>query len=288
KQGSHQSDYDASLEVVGFDIDSSAEDPQAPIQEVEKSIFSFPRGASAGTFLHSLFEEVEFTQAADSEQNRQVITELMEKNLIDLEWLPVLQLLVDTVLSTPLDGKHLYLNQKTPSQRLVEMEFLLPIEVLSAASLNKVIQRHDPLSARAGDLGFQTVQGMLKGFIDLVFEHQGKYYVLDWKSNHLGDAVHFYHGEALQGAMVDHRYDLQYQIYALALHRFLRSRLANYDYQHHFGGVYYLFLRGMDGESEHGIFSAKPSLDLLTEMDRLIDGLEPQPRSTQGGQMELL
>ncbi|QBH26405.1 Exodeoxyribonuclease V beta chain [Vibrio vulnificus] len=88
--------------------------------------------------------------------------------------------------------------------------------------------------------------------------------------------------------MVDHRYDLQYQIYALALHRFLRSRLANYDYQLHFGGVYYLFLRGMDGESEHGIFSAKPSLDLLTEMDRLIDGLEPQPRSTQGGQMELL
>ncbi|HDY7727782.1 TPA: exodeoxyribonuclease V subunit beta [Vibrio vulnificus] len=288
KQGSHQSDYDASLEVVGFDIDSSAEDPQAPIQEVEKSIFTFPRGASAGTFLHSLFEEVEFTQAADSEQNRQVITELMEKNLIDLEWLPVLQQLVDTVLSTPLDGKHLYLKQKTPSQRLVEMEFLLPIEVLSAASLNQVIQRHDPLSARAGDLGFQTVQGMLKGFIDLVFEHQGKYYVLDWKSNHLGDAVHFYHGEALQGAMVDHRYDLQYQIYALALHRFLRSRLANYDYQHHFGGVYYLFLRGMDGESEHGIFSAKPSLDLLTEMDRLIDGLEPQPRSTQGGQMELL
>ncbi|MCV5341955.1 hypothetical protein OFC87_34040, partial [Escherichia coli] len=81
------------------------------------------------------------------------------------------------------------LNQKAPSQRLVEMEFLLPIEVLSAPALNRVIQRHDPLSAKAGDLGFQTVQGMLKGFIDLVFEHQGKYYVLDWKSNHLGDDV---------------------------------------------------------------------------------------------------
>ena len=181
-----------------------------------------------------------------------------------------------------------YSTRKGPSQRLVEMEFLLPIEVLAAPALNRVIQRHDPLSAKAGDLGFYTVQGMLKGFIDLVFEHQGKYYVLDWKSNHLGDEVGFYHGEALKSAMADHRYDLQYQIYALALHRFLRSRIADYDYDQHFGGVYYLFLRGMDGESEHGIFSAKPSLEFLTDMDRLIDGQSVEAKTNQAGQMELL
>lgn len=101
----------------------------------------------------------------------------------------------------------------------------MPIEVLAASELNQTIQYHDPLSAKAGDLGFQTVQGMLKGFIDLVFEHQGKYYVLDWKSNHLGDDVAVYHGEALKSAMADHRYDLQYQIYALALHRFYAAAL---------------------------------------------------------------
>ncbi|ELA9069049.1 exodeoxyribonuclease V subunit beta [Vibrio parahaemolyticus] len=288
KQGSHHAEHDATIEITGFDIDSSEEQDEADLVEPERSIFTFPRGARPGTFLHSLFEEIEFTQPATTEGNTQIILGLMESEQLDEEWLPILQQLIDTVLATPLDGKSLLLNQKAPSQRLVEMEFLLPVEVLSAPALNRVIQRHDSLSAKAGDLGFQTVQGMLKGFIDLVFEHQGKYYVLDWKSNHLGDDVTSYHGEALKSAMADHRYDLQYQIYALALHRFLRSRLANYQYDHHFGGVYYLFLRGMDGQSDHGIFAAKPTLDFLQEMDRLIDGQVLETRSTQAGQMELL
>ncbi|WP_176291974.1 exodeoxyribonuclease V subunit beta [Vibrio natriegens] len=288
KQGSHQTEHDATIEITGFDIDSSEEHDEADLVEPVRSIFTFPRGARPGTFLHSLFEEIEFTQPATTEENTQIILGLMESEQLDEEWLPILQQLIDTVLATPLDGKSLLLNQKAPSQRLVEMEFLLPIEVLSAPALNRVIQRHDPLSAKAGDLGFQTVQGMLKGFIDLVFEHQGKYYVLDWKSNHLGDDVMHYHGEALKSAMADHRYDLQYQIYALALHRFLRSRVANYQYDQHFGGVYYLFLRGMDGQSDHGIFSAKPTLEFLHEMDRLIDGQTLETRSTQAGQMELL
>ncbi|HDM8220920.1 TPA: exodeoxyribonuclease V subunit beta [Vibrio campbellii] len=288
KQGSHHSEHDATIEITGFDIDSSEEQDEAELVEPERSIFNFPRGARPGTFLHSLFEEIEFTQPATTEENTQIILGLMESEQLDEEWLPILQQLIDTVLATPLDSKALLLNQKGPTQRLVEMEFLLPIEVLSAPALNRVIQRHDPLSAKAGDLGFQTVQGMLKGFIDLVFEHQGKYYVLDWKSNHLGDDVFHYHGDALKSAMADHRYDLQYQIYALALHRFLRSRLPNYDYEQHFGGVYYLFLRGMDGQSDHGIFSAKPTFEFLQEMDHLIDGQAPDTRSSESGQMELI
>ncbi|GEM74018.1 exodeoxyribonuclease V subunit beta [Vibrio sagamiensis] len=288
KQGTQHAEHDATMEVTGFDIDSSQEHDEAELLEPVRSIFSFPRGARPGTFLHSLFEEIEFTQPASSEANTQVIMALMESEQLDEQWLPILQVLIDTVLSTPLDGKGLLLNQKQPAQRLVEMEFLLPIEVLTSPALNRVIQRHDPLSARAGDLGFQTVQGMLKGFIDLVFEHQGQYFVLDWKSNHLGDDVAHYHGEALKSAMAEHRYDLQYQIYALALHRFLRSRIKDYDYQRHFGGVYYLFLRGMDGQSDHGIFTAKPSLAFLQDMDQLIDGKALDPRSSDSGQMELI
>lgn len=288
KQGHSQHSDDALTDLMRLDVDSSGEDEQDELVEPEQSIFTFPRGARPGTFLHSLFEEVEFTQPASSEGNTQVIVSLMESEQLHESWLPILQTLIDTVLATPLDGKSIVLNQKHPSQRLVEMEFLLPIEVLASPALNRVIQRHDPLSAKAGDLGFQTVQGMLKGFIDLVFEHNGKYYVLDWKSNYLGDDVSHYHGAALQAAMADHRYDLQYQIYALALHRFLRSRLPDYDYQQHFGGVYYLFLRGMDGESDNGIFSAKPTLEFLQDMDRLIDGLPLDTKHNSSGQMELI
>ncbi|MCG6364427.1 exodeoxyribonuclease V subunit beta, partial [Vibrio fluvialis] len=147
--------------------------------------------------LHSLFEEVDFQQSAHSEPNTKIILELMESEQIEAEWLPVLQHLVDTVLSTPLDGKALRLQQIMAAQRLTELEFLLPIEVLDAPTLNRITQRHDPLSAHAGDLGFHAVQGMLKGFIDLVFQYQGRYYVLDWKSNHLGDDPAAYHPQRL-------------------------------------------------------------------------------------------
>lgn len=272
KQGGQHRVHDAALEVSGFDVDSADERKNDEPLQPERSIFTFPRGARPGTFLHSLFEQIEFTQPAESEHNTRIVTELMLNEQLELEWLPILQQLINTVLATPLDGDALCLNEKTAEQRLVEMEFLLPIEVLNAAALHRVAQEHDALSAMAGELGFHTVQGMLKGFIDLVFEHQGRYYVLDWKSNYLGDQVGDYQQNALQQAMIEHRYDLQYQLYALALHRFLRSRLANYDYQHHFGGVYYLFLRGMDGDAQHGIFRAKPSEAFLDELDRLIDG----------------
>jgi len=287
KQSSHQKEHDTSIEIGGFDVDSAEEHDEHSGVEVEKNIFNFPRGARPGTFLHTVFEQVAFTQPATSEQNTKIITELLELEQFESDWLAVIQKLVDDVLATPLDGKQLQLNQKKPHQCLVEMEFLLPIEVLNAPSLNRVVQRHDPLSAKAGDLGFYTVQGMLKGFIDLVFEHHGKYYVLDWKSNHLGDQVEAYHGERLKTAMVEHRYDLQYQLYALALHRFLQSRLADYDYEQHFGGVYYLFLRGIDGQGTNGIFSAKPSRKMLEELDLLIQGKEPDERMSCNGQMEL-
>ena len=171
---------------------------------------------------------------------------------------------------------------------MLKWSFYFQLRCLRRQLLNRVIQRYDPLSAKAGDLGFHSVQGMLKGFIDLVFEHQGQYFILDWKSNYLGDSVSDYHGDALNNAMAEHRYDLQYQIYALALHRFLRSRLPDYDYHAHFGGVYYLFLRGMDGQSEHGVFYARPSLALLNDLDSLIDGHSIEPKQTDSGQMELI
>ncbi|WP_086983233.1 exodeoxyribonuclease V subunit beta [Vibrio aphrogenes] len=244
------------------------------------SMFEFPRGARPGTFLHTVFEQIEFTEPASSESNRQIITDLLQREQYDLQWLPAIEAMVSRVMNTPLDGQNLRLADKGPTQRLVEMEFLLPVKSLLASQLNTMVKTHDELSQLADDLRFYNVKGMLKGFIDLVFEHQGKYYILDWKSNHLGDSVEDYHPEKLRQAMLEHRYDFQYQIYALALHRFLQSRLADYDYQQHFGGVYYLFLRGFaeDDESQvevgqqYGIFQAKPSQTLLQQFDQLLEG----------------
>ncbi|KEY90406.1 exodeoxyribonuclease V beta chain [Candidatus Photodesmus katoptron] len=242
------------------------------IKKNKYSIFTFPRGALAGVFFHNLFEKIEFTQSAFSERNISLIKELIESMQLELDWLPIIQDLITTVLSTPLNGKELLLNQKPPNQRLIELEFFLPIEMLSASSFNKIAQHYDSLSFQAGNLNFQTAIGMLKGIIDLVFEHQGKYYLLDWKSTYLGDSSSYYHKQALKDAMVEYRYDFQYQIYSLALHRFLRSRIGNYSYEEYFGGVYYLFVRGMDGQSDHGVFYVKPELEFLEDLDNLIDG----------------
>ncbi len=88
------------------------------------------------------------------------------------------------------------------------------------------------------------LNGMFKGFIDLTFEHDGRYYVADYKSNWLGVDDAAYTEQAMEQSILDNRYDLQYVLYLLALHRQLKARLADYDYDRHVGGALYLFLRG--------------------------------------------
>lgn len=189
-------------------------------------------------------------------------------------WTPVLTQWLDDVLRTPLLGADIALNQLAAADKQVEMAFYLPIEApLDARRLDALVRRYDPLSALCPGLDFRQVRGMLKGFIDLVFRHNGRYYLLDYKSNWLGDDREAYTRQAMAQAMCTHRYDLQYQLYSLALHRYLRHRVADYDYERHFGGVIYLFLRGMDGQDGgQGIFTTRPERPLIDGLDALFAG----------------
>ncbi len=112
---------------------------------------------------------------------------------------------------------------------------------------------------------------MFKGFIDLVFEHQGRYYVVDYKSNWLGEGDAAYTDEAMQATVASHRYDLQYVLYLLALHRQLQLRLPDYDYERHVGGALYLFLRGSRAPGQ-GIHRARPPRELIEALDALFKG----------------
>lgn len=175
------------------------------------------------------------------------------------------------VLKTRLPGPDIALNQLAARDKQVEMAFYLPIaQLLTAERLDALIRQYDPLSADTPPLDFRQVRGMLKGFIDLVFRHEGRYYLLDYKSNWLGEDREAYTRPAMEQAMRAHRYDLQYQLYSLALHRYLRHRLADYDYDRHFGGVIYLFLRGMDGQEGAGIFTTRPVRPLIDGLDQLL------------------
>jgi len=203
----------------------------------------------------------------------------------------VLEHLVSQVLDTSLAPVGAQLRYLGMADKMVEMEFMLPISQLNCGALNRLIAEHDPLSAQAGQLSFEQVNGMLKGFIDLVFRHEGRYYVLDYKSNHLGHALEDYTQAAMAEAMIDHRYDLQYQLYTLALHRLLQSRIPDYDYETHMGGVFYLFMRGIghmergqmdsiqnaDRNGQTGVFFQRPTETFINALDQLLRGEEVTP-----------
>ncbi|WP_312691726.1 exodeoxyribonuclease V subunit beta [Kosakonia sp.] len=251
-----------------LDMDAAGERELLP--EPMLTPHQFPRGASPGTFLHSLFEEMDFTQPVSA----QWVAEKLLAGGYEEHWQPVFNDWLETVLHTPLADAGVSLSELSAKDKQVEMEFYLPIsETLTAPALDALIRRYDPLSAGCPPLDFRDVRGMLKGFIDLVFRHDGRYYLLDYKSNWLGENAQAYTQQAMAAAMQSHRYDLQYQLYTLALHRYLRHRIRDYDYEKHFGGVIYLFLRGVDAQNpQQGIFATRPDAALIEQMDALFAG----------------
>lgn len=241
------------------------------VEEPELTPHQFPRGASPGTFLHSLFEDLDFTQPVEAAW----VQEKLELGGYDADWEPVITAWVTAILHAPLNETGVSLSQLSAREKQVEMEFYLPIsQPLIAENLDALIRQFDPLSAGCPPLEFTQVRGMLKGFIDLVFRHNGRYYLLDYKSNWLGENSAAYTPEAMAAVMQAHRYDLQYQLYTLALHRYLRHRIADYDYERHFGGVIYLFLRGVDSKQpQQGIYTTRPAGELITRMDEMFAGV---------------
>ena len=231
----------------------------------------FPRGSQVGSFIHGLFEELDF-QADPEGQLSALIPEVAAHYGFDisaaqqrdlLSWLP-------RVLATPLDGKGLRLSGIAASQRLNELEFDLSTSTVDIQALDRLLA--EAAGHALPGIGADAFQGVVNGIIDLVFEHQGRYYLADYKSNYLGPSFSDYAGERLEHAMIAHRYDLQYTLYTLALHRYLRTRIADYDYDRHFGGAYYLFLRGMRPETGagHGVYCARLDPALLQRLDKHI------------------
>ena len=243
-----------------------------------KSPFTFPKGAKHGSFLHELFELIDF-QSVDKESLTVFLIEKLEQYLYDEPalWADVLADWIEQILNQDLcPDVGIQLSTLTPPQKKVEMQFFIDMKLIHAKDVNQLLKRYDPLSARAGDFQFQSVQGFLKGFIDLTFEKSGKYYVLDYKSNYLGDSLEDYNQANIEQAMIEHRYDFQYQLYTLALHRLLKSRVPDYDYETHIGGVFYTFLRGMQGDNtgqqQYGVYFNKPAFALIDGLDKLFSG----------------
>ena len=245
------------------------------------SIFDFPRGARAGTCLHDIFEHIDFSLATPDEAQRFIGEKLAEYGFED-RWLDAVYKTVANVLNAPImgDGNLFTLSGLTPGERLHEVEFYAPLGLISADRLGGVFRSQSAKTITEGfarlveGLGFKPHKGMLRGFIDLVFRADGKYYLVDWKSNFLGETIEDYGREKLHEVMEKELYILQYHIYTAALHQFLGVRIADYHYQEHFGGVLYLFLRGIDPlrGSDYGVFFDKPDFRLIDHLTDCLTG----------------
>ncbi|MFH2065298.1 MAG: exodeoxyribonuclease V subunit beta [Pseudomonadota bacterium] len=242
-------------------------------------IFLFPRGALPGTCLHDILEHLDF-----SNQDPDLVRSLIHEKLVQYgfhpNWTDTLYHMLIRLLNTPLDEKDpdFMLSRLRAENRANELEFCYPVHALTAKKLETVFRTHPgpPISKeftdRIGKLGFGRVDGFMKGFVDLIFQYQNRFYIVDWKSNYLGNENEHYSHAALQTVMENDLYILQYHIYSVALDRYLKQRLTGYDYERHFGGVFYLFLRGFGSDSrpQAGIFRDRPSEHLIRAISDLI------------------
>jgi exodeoxyribonuclease V beta subunit len=276
-------DHDLRVQVEAADAAGEAVEPApTPRESRERAlaklasddILRFPRGARAGETLHAIFERADF---ADVTKWPEVIEHVLrlkppQASADSAALAPMVQRLLADVTSTPLPSGH-RLAEVTRDRRLVELEFSLPAAGLDARALVATLRRHGyPVDG----LAFGRLEGYLRGFIDLVYQHQGRFHVLDWKSNHLGFRAEDYSAAKVADAMAQQGYHLQYLLYTVALHRYLRQRLRDYDYERHVGGVSYLFVRGVrptwtntDG-SAAGVYFHRPSLAVIEELDALL------------------
>lgn len=253
---------------AGADLPEAADrdewdSPAAAMPEDFSSIFTFPRGPKAGTCLHALLERIDFGRPAGEQQP--LIAQGLEQAGIDARWQTALAGWLDDLLAVSLPGS-CALCQVAGSDRINELSFLFPLEQVDPARLNNLLTAAG-LRPLAG--GAASLHGLMKGFIDLVFRHRGRYYLVDYKSNFLGPSAAHYTPQALNACMDSHQYRLQALIYTLALHRFLGSRLAAYRYDEHFGGAYYLFLRAMHPShpAGTGIHAFRPDQTFIEALD---------------------
>lgn len=247
-------------ETPEFPDDKANEQPA----HVEVAQTLLPRGAPTGNVVHELLENNSFSQLAGHKDISVQKTKACLRYGLKLEQPELLDALLYSVVTTPLsttDTDFCLMNLQ--DQRcLKEMPFYLSLRTIDTAGINRILQD----SPTFQPLDSKQIAGYLTGFIDLVCEYQGRYFIMDYKTNALPD----YSDEAIMQAMREHNYGLQYWLYTVVLHRYLQMRLPGYSYQQHFGGIRYLFVRGMQPDAAmRGVYQDKPEFEKINALAAL-------------------
>jgi exodeoxyribonuclease V beta subunit len=249
-------------------------------QDVNKyDIFSFPYGTRSGTLLHEILEQADFTTEPAVAEH--FIYKKLKHFNYDTGWYPVIIQLLNDLRNVPLHRNlpDLKLANVPQANCLHELEFYFPLALITPDAIKSIFgSKGLPGSAAANRalmtrqldrLAFAPARGFMRGFIDLVFEFQGKFYLVDWKSNYLGSQSKDYSPDKLAESILSGFYFIQYHIYCLALHLYLEKRVPGYRYQEHFGGIFYVFLRGVNPElgPDYGIYHDLPALATMKKLN---------------------
>jgi exodeoxyribonuclease V beta subunit len=267
-------DHDEIADALGS-ASVAAPAPQTP-SHAEDDILAFPRGAAAGDCLHRMFELADFTdprtwpdaiRGALRERPAPAAPELAAR-------LPAMMhnLIADVVGTELVPG--MALARLDPRRRLNELEFLFAAPSLDFPALRELLIEHG-----YPDVALETgvLRGFVKGFIDMIVEHEGRFWIVDWKSNHLGESAADYAAAPLEAAMASHAYHLQALLYTVALHRYLKTRVRDYAYETHIGGYLYLFVRGVrphwrSADGPAGVHMRRPAFELVALLDAAMIG----------------
>jgi exodeoxyribonuclease V beta subunit len=259
-------------QAVRDDIDD--EDKAIPSAE---TVHGFERGADAGSFLHELMEWAANEGFATIAKEPQRLRDTVARRCNVRGWARWIEPLTGWLLHLLREPLRLPAVEGEPvppvalsalRSYMPEMEFWVATHAVDTLELDTLVTGYTLGGAARPALEEAQLNGMLKGFIDLVFEHEGRYYVVDYKSNWLGPDDAAYTSEKMRAQILHSRYELQYVLYLFALHRLLKVRVPDYDYDRHIGGAVYVFLRGARSAGQ-GLHVERPPRELIEQLDEL-------------------
>ena len=231
-----------------------------------------PRGAHVGNLLHNIFEFIDFTEK-DKSRWEEVIDYSLDKFLPSFKEMakkPLLQMLEEVLnCAIKIGGETITLRNISNQQKRNELEFDFTTARFNTSALRDLAE-DQPQDYQIATRHPEDIEGVLNGLVDLFFEYKGKYYILDWKSNFLGDQLTDYAPSTLCGHMSESNYHLQYLIYTLAIKKYLTSKLPDFDYDQHFGGVIYLFLRGVRMGAQTGVYVSRTEEIMINKLADII------------------
>jgi len=275
-------DDSGAADEVGSDIVEVEEEPLLEVADDARLVALYPlRGPRFGDAVHQVLELAR--PAPVWPEQRQLLNTQLTAQAIKADSLPPDEVaecvgrMVDRVRQSDL-GDGLRLIDIPADQRVVEFEFQFPVQHVAVAQLRRLCIAHGQPDVVPASLDTTTLNGMLTGFADLIVQWDGRFHVLDYKTNWLGTRLQDYQGSSLNAAMAEHHYPLQSLLYTVALHRYLRQRMDGYTTAQHLGDSWYLFVRAIGLEPEErkdlGIWRHRWPAALIEALDDAFAGVQ--------------